>query len=62
MRLIYCGCAGFGQIPRSFSFNSPHYSPQTIKTSDSNQPILATIAYLGQAPSLEKVSVPLRGQ
>jgi len=50
IRLIYCGCAGFGQIVRSFSFNSHHYSPQTIEESDSNQHNLVTIAYLGQAP------------
>ncbi len=50
IRLIYCGCAGFGQIFRSFSFNSHHYSPQTINTSDSNQHNLVTIANLGQAP------------
>jgi len=51
IRRIYCGCAGFGQIFRSFSLNRPHYSPQTIETSDSNQHTLATIANLGQAPS-----------
>jgi len=51
IRLIYYGCAGFGQIFRSFSFNSPHYSPQMIKKSDSNLHNLATIANLGQAPS-----------
>jgi len=50
IRPIYCGCAGFGQIFRSFSLNSHHYSPQTIETSDSNQPPLVTIANLGQAP------------
>ncbi len=46
MRVIYCGCPGFGQIPRSFSFNSSHYSPQTIKKSDSNQHCLVTITNL----------------
>jgi len=51
MRLIDYGCAGFGQIVRSFSFKSPHYSPQTIEQSDSNRHNLATIAHLGQAPS-----------
>jgi len=50
IRLIYCGCAGFGQIFRSFSLNSHHYSPQTIEKSDSNQHNLVTIANLGQAP------------
>ncbi len=93
IRRIYCGCAGFGQIFRSFSgniekgrqlrsrafgvltysvyaprakspaalldglfeyspfsFNSHHYSPQMIETSDSNQHPLATIPNLGQAP------------
>jgi len=50
IRQIYCGCAGFGQIFRSFSLNSPNYSPQTIETSDSNQHPLVTIANLGQAP------------
>ncbi len=51
MRLIYYGCAGFGQIFRSFSFNRPHYSPHTIETSDSNQHNLVTITHLGQPPS-----------
>ena len=50
IRRIYCGCAGFGQIFRSFSLNSHHYSPQTIEISDSNQTTLVTIANLGQAP------------
>ena len=50
IRRIYCGCAGFGQIFRSFSLNRPNYSPQTIETSDSNQHPLATIPNLGQAP------------
>ncbi len=50
IRLLYCGCTGFGQIFRSFSFNSHHYSPQTIEKSDSNQHNLVTIANLGQAP------------
>ncbi len=50
IRRIYCGCTGFGQIFRSFSLNRPHYSPQTIEKSDSNQHTLATIANLGQAP------------
>ena len=50
IRPIYCGCAGFGQIFRSFSLNSHNYSPQTIETSDSNQHPLVTIANLGQAP------------
>ena len=51
IRLIYCGCAGFGQILRSFSFNRPHYSPQTIEQSDSNRHNLVTITTLGQPPS-----------
>jgi hypothetical protein len=46
IRLIYCGCAGIGQILRSFSFNSHHYSPQAIKKSNSSQPDLVTIANL----------------
>ena len=49
-RLICYACAGFGQIFRSFSFNSLNYSPQTIEISDSNQHPLATIAKHGQAP------------
>ena len=56
IRLICCGCAGFGQIFRSFSFNRPHYSPQTIETSDSNQYTLVTIANLGQAPRFSMAS------
>ncbi len=55
IRLIYSGCAGFGQIFRSFSLNSPNYSPQTIEKSDSNQHPLATIANLGQAPRLSTI-------
>ncbi len=51
IRLIYCGFAGFGQIFRSFSFNSHHYSPQTVQKSDSNQHNLVTITNLRQAPS-----------
>ncbi len=50
IRRIYYGCAGFGQIFRSFSLNRHDYSPQTIETSDSNQHPLATIPHLGQAP------------
>jgi len=50
IRQIYCGCAGFGQIFRSFSLNSHHYSHQTIETSDSTQHPLVMIANLGQAP------------
>jgi len=50
IRRTYCGCAGFGQIFRSFSLNSHNYSPQTIETSDSTQHPLVTIANLGQAP------------
>ena len=50
IRRIYCGCAGFGHIFRSFSLNSHYYSPQTIETSDSNQHPLVTIANLGPAP------------
>jgi len=50
IRFIYCGCAGFGQILRSFLLNSPHYSPQTIEKSDSNQHNLVTITNLGQLP------------
>ena len=52
MRLLYCGGAGFGQIVRSFSFNSHHYSPQTIKKSDSNLHNLVTITHREQPPSL----------
>ena len=52
IRLIYYGCAGFGQILRSFSFNRPHYSPQTIEKSDSNRHYLVTITNLGQPPSV----------
>ena len=60
IRRIYCGCAGFGQIFRSFSLNRPHYSPQTIEKSDSNQHTLATIANLGQAPrTVGSYSFPL---
>ncbi len=54
MRLIYCVCAGFGQISRSFSFNSPHYSPQTIEKSASNRPNLVTITHLGPPPGLRQ--------
>ncbi len=35
---------------RSFSFNSPHYSPQTIETSASNHHHLVTITHLRQPP------------
>ncbi len=58
-RRIYCDCAGFGQIFRSFSLNRPHYSPQTIEKSDSNQHTLATIANLGQAPSKATIDCPI---
>ncbi len=51
MRLIYDGCAGFGQILRSFSFNRPHDSPHTIEKSDSTRHNLVTITHLGQPPS-----------
>ncbi len=50
MRLIYDGCAGFGRILRSFSFNRPHYSPHTIEKPDSNRHNLVTITNLGQPP------------
>ncbi len=61
IRRIYRGCAGFGQIFRSFSLNIHHYSPQTIETSDSNQLPLVTIANLGQAPrKIQKASSPRR--
>ncbi len=50
IRLIDCGCAGFGQIFRSFSLHSHHYSPHTIEQSDSTQHNLVTFANLGQAP------------
>ena len=56
IRLIYYGCAGFGQILRSFLFNRPHYSPQTIGKSDSNQYTLVTIANLGPAPRFSMAS------
>ena len=62
IRRIYCGCAGFGQIFRSFSLNSHHYSPQTIEISDSNQTTLVTIANLGQAPrTLKKCLITTEG-
>ena len=61
IRLIYCGCAGFGQIFRSFSFNSPHYSPQTIEKSASNQRPLVTSPYLGKAPEPYNGSIKKRG-
>ncbi len=51
IRLIYDGCAGFGPILRSFSFNRPHYSPHTIEQSDSTRHNLVTITHLGQPPS-----------
>ncbi len=54
MRLIDDGCAGFGQILRSFSFNRPYYSPQTIEQSDSNRHNLVTITNLGQPPRVGK--------
>jgi len=54
MRLIYYGCAGFDQISRSFSFNSSHYSPQTIEKSASNRPNLVTITHLGPPPGLRQ--------
>jgi len=44
------GRAGFGQIFRSFSSNSHHYSSQTLETSNSNQQPLTTPPHLGQAP------------
>ncbi len=50
--MIYYGCAGFGQILRSFSLNRPHYSPQTIEKSVSNRHNLVTITNLGQPPSV----------
>jgi len=50
MMLIYCGCARFGQIVRSFSFNSHHSSPQMIEKSASNRHNLVTITNLGQPP------------
>ncbi len=50
MRLIDDGCAGFGQILRSFSFKRPHSSPHTIEQSDSNRHNLVTITNLGQPP------------
>ncbi len=40
----------FGQISRSFSLNSHHYSPQMIKKSDSKGLFLATASILGQPP------------
>ncbi len=41
----------FGQISRSFSLNSHHYSPQIIEKSDSKGLSLATAPILGQPPS-----------
>ncbi len=41
----------FGQISRSFSLNSHHYSPQMIEKSDSKWLSLATASILGQPPS-----------
>ncbi len=41
----------FGQISRSFSLNSHHYSPQTIGKSDSKGLSLVTASILGQPPS-----------
>ncbi len=41
----------FGQIYRSFSLNSHHYSPQMIEKSDSKWLSLTTASILGQAPS-----------
>jgi len=62
IRRIYCRCAGFGQIFRSFSLNSHHYSPQTIGTSDSTQHPLVTIANLGQAPrKIKKCLITTKG-
>ena len=62
IRRIYCGCAGGGQIFRSFSLHSPNYSPQTIETSDSNQHPLVTIANLGQAPrKIKKCLITTKG-
>ncbi len=40
----------FGQISRSFSLNSHHYSPQMIEKSDSKRLSLATAPILGQPP------------
>ena len=51
IRLIYCGGAGFGHIFRSFSLNSPNYSPQTIEKFVSNRHHLVTITNFGQTPS-----------
>jgi len=50
IRLLYCGWAGFGQIFRSFSFNSQHYLPQMMEEFDSNLHNFVTITNLGQPP------------
>ena len=51
-RLIYCGCAGFGQIFRSFSFNSPTIrlkrSKDLTQTSASSQRSLILDGLLGR--------------
>ena len=51
IRLIDCGCAGFGQILRSCSCHRPHYVPQTIEQSDSTLHTFASITKLGQPPN-----------
>ncbi len=62
IRWIYCGCTGFGQIFRSFSFNRQYYSPPTIETSDPTQHPLVTIANLGQAPrKIKKCLITTKG-
>ena len=44
----------FGQISRSFSLNSHHYSPQMIEKSDSKWLSLATAPILGQPPRVRR--------
>ena len=48
----------FGQISRSFSLNSHHYSPQMIEKSDSKWFSLATAPILGQPPRLLHKPLP----
>ncbi len=45
----------FGQISRSFSLNSHHYSPQMIEKSDSKRLSLVTAPILGQPPRTNRV-------
>jgi len=36
IRRIYCGCAGFGQIFRSFSLNSPNHAYPVVTLTRNN--------------------------